>query len=207
MVHSHKELCAMAAAWLQRPSSRNGPGCTISISETANFINDEIPDAIGWRVNKYLGGGSVLVEVKTTRSDFLVDAKKPHRLNPEQGMGKFRYYMAPEGLLKIDELPEKWGLLEVNSKGHIKVRAGHVLCSHNTNLNAQDWIHKHNEFAETCTLALVLNRVGDPQKVQDWLRESQNKYASLSKAYEALRKREEELETRLHLLLASKSNQ
>lgn len=32
------------------------------------------------------------------------------------GVGDFRYYMAPPGIIKPDELPKNWGLLEVHSK-------------------------------------------------------------------------------------------
>lgn len=30
------------------------------------------------------------------------------------GMGEFRYYMAPKGLIPLDEIPKNWGLLEVS---------------------------------------------------------------------------------------------
>lgn len=71
----------------------------------------EIPDAIGW--NSYR---SILVECKTTRADFLKDAKKSIRAHPELGMGDYRYYMVPPGLVTPDELPEHWGLLEAREK-------------------------------------------------------------------------------------------
>jgi hypothetical protein len=66
----------------------------------------EIPDAIGWRSYE-----SYLVECKTSRADFLADLKKPHRVNPDWGMGDRRYYMTPPDLVQPDELPEHWGLL------------------------------------------------------------------------------------------------
>ena len=47
---------------------------------------------------------------------FLADRSKPHRLNPEMGMGKYRYYICPTGLIKPEELPEKWGLIYVSEK-------------------------------------------------------------------------------------------
>jgi hypothetical protein len=71
----------------------------------------ETPDAIGWRV-----GRSILIECKTSRSDFLADGKKFFRQYPEQGMGHTRYFMAPAGLIKPDDLPAGWGLLEVGVK-------------------------------------------------------------------------------------------
>lgn len=106
---SHKDLCSLAVAWLQRPNSRNGPGCSVAVSETLNWINGEIPDAIGWRPYRQERSGSVLVEVKTSRSDFLADAGKPHRFDMSLGMGAYRYFLAPEGLLSMDELPSNGG--------------------------------------------------------------------------------------------------
>ena len=60
----HKTLCALAIDWLKRPKSRNGPGCTIAISETSNWINGEIPDAIGWRPYKQAYSGSIVVDLR-----------------------------------------------------------------------------------------------------------------------------------------------
>lgn len=124
---THKALCALAVAWLQRPASRCGPGCLVALAETANWGKDEIPDAIGWRPYKHVGSGSVVVEVKVSRADFLADAGKPHRVDGSTGMGAYRYYLAPEGIIRLKDLPPKWGLVEVNKRGHLKVRAGHIL--------------------------------------------------------------------------------
>lgn len=194
---THKALCALAVAWLQRPASRSGPGCTVAISETSNWINGEVPDAIGWRPYRQSRSGSVLVEVKVSRADFLADAKKPHRMSPADGMGAYRYFMAPEGILRLSDLPEKWGLVEVTSRGHLKVRAGHVLLGYH---DEDTWRHDHNQFAETCTLAMCLNRVGDPQKLQDQLRERGNQNARLAKRNDELSKRNAELSRDLFLL-------
>jgi hypothetical protein len=187
----HKELCALAVSWLKRPASRSGPGCLVAVSESANWINGEIPDAIGWR--PYLHGrpGSVVVEVKTSRVDFLADARKPHRTAPGRGMGAYRYYLAPEGLVALNELPPQWGLVEVNGRGHLKVRAGHVLLGHQ---GPDGW--RHDEFdhaAEIGTLAMCLNRVGDPQKLQGMLRDANNRNTRLQAKLEQLEQRNREL--------------
>jgi len=194
---NHRELCALAAAWLRRPASRSGPGCLVAVSETANWINREIPDAIGWRPYGHGRCGSVIVEVKVSRSDFLADAGKPHRREAAAGMGAYRYFMAPEGLIGPDELPDRWGLVEVNRRGQLKVRAGHVLLGHR---DGDAWRHECNEYAEICTLALCLNRVGDPQKVQDRLREMGNIVARLSKRNEELAARNKSLEREVFAL-------
>jgi hypothetical protein len=194
---NHKELCALAVAWLQRPSSRFGPGCLVAISETTNWINGEIPDAIGWRPYKHARCGSVIVEVKTSRSDFLADANKPHRKDAATGMGIYRYMMAPEGVIPLDRLPAKWGLIEVTKRGHLKVRAGHVLLGHH---EEDCWRHEHNHAAEIGTLAMCLNRVSDPQKVQDRLRELGNMITRLTKKNDDLTTRNRELSREVFVL-------
>jgi hypothetical protein len=55
----------------------------------------------------------VLVECKVSRADFLADAAKPFRLKSEEGMGSQRFYMAPAGMIRPNELPKQWGLLEL----------------------------------------------------------------------------------------------
>ena len=62
-----------------------------------------------------------MIEVKVGRGDFLRDKKKSFRINPQEGVGEFRYYLCPTGLIKGVELPENWGLLYYNEKGKIEV--------------------------------------------------------------------------------------
>lgn len=191
----HKSLCALAVSWLKRPMSRSGPGCTVAISESANWINGEIPDAIGWRPYKHPRCGSIVVEVKISRADFLADAAKPHRKNPATGMGAYRYFLAPAGVISVEELPAKWGLIEVTPRGHMKVRAGHLLADTRFGNSATEdvWRHEHNWNAEICTLAMCLNRVGDPQQLQDRMRELGNINARLVKRNQELSNRNETL--------------
>lgn len=68
---------------------------------------DESPDVIGWAH----GAGSILIECKLSRSDFLRDATKTVRRNPRAGMGHRRYYLCPPDLIQVKDLPPKWGLL------------------------------------------------------------------------------------------------
>lgn len=190
----HKTLCSLAVNWLKRPASRIGPGCLIAISESANWINREIPDAIGWRPYGYGCSGSVLIEAKVSRADFLADFKKPHRLEPSHGMGTYRYFLAPEGIVSIDELPHKWGLVEVNARGHLKVRAGHVMLRHG---EVDHWRHEFNHAAEIGTLAMCLNRVGDPQLFQERLRETGNRAVRMQNQLELLREKNRKLAVEL----------
>ena len=102
----HDELVKKAVIYLN-----NRKRCTVVINELrSNYISEE-PDALGFK-----GGVSTLIEVKVSRSDFLTDKKKPHRREAWRGMGNLRYFMAPLRLIKPDELPENWGLIEYYEK-------------------------------------------------------------------------------------------
>ncbi len=95
----HSTLVAMGARWLGRQ-------CSVVLCEFATAA-DENPDVIGWAPE----AGSVLIECKLTRSDFLSDAKKAVRKNPRAGMGQRRYYLSPPDVIQLKDLPPKWGLL------------------------------------------------------------------------------------------------
>jgi len=167
----HNSLSKLAAKWMQRPTSANGPGCHISFTEVGGLFGGERADAWGYRWGH--GGGSVLVEVKVSRSDFLADTKKPHRNGECLGMGKYRYYMSPEGIINIEDLPGGWGLLWVNSRGHIKLKAGHVLVHQNYNIRHEIslWKHEPNVKLEMDLMSHLLNRLGDPEKMNLKFRE------------------------------------
>ena len=98
---THGQLVSKAVHWLRRYR------CGVVLSEQA-CVSGEMPDAIGWKRACH----SVLVECKVTRSDFLADRAKPCRLKPEEGVGCERFYLVPAGLVRQEELPEGWGLLE-----------------------------------------------------------------------------------------------
>jgi hypothetical protein len=61
--------------------------------------------------------------------DFKADARKQARNEDGFGLGDFRYFMVPAGLVKPEELPARWGLLEVSpGSGFIRhaVKAKHI---------------------------------------------------------------------------------
>lgn len=125
----------------------------------------------------------MLVEVKVSRSDFLRDKHKPHRHTG--GLGDFRYYMCPEGMIKIEDLPDRWGLLWVNKRGHVKLMAGHVCCHLTGSWGASRelahlWRHECDMEVERGLLAYMLRRVGDP----DALLQEQRGYLRLSQQQE-----------------------
>lgn len=120
---THRDLCEIGAKWCKRTASQHGHGCNIAIVE--GCANSENADVIGFR-HSTPAVGSVLIEVKVSRSDFLADKKKPHRKNPETGMGKWRYFLCPENLISVEDLKNhpKWGLLYGYPNGRIKVIVG-----------------------------------------------------------------------------------
>ena len=121
----HDELCELARKWLLRPHSGRGMGCSVSLREISSIYGGESPDALGFRA----GGpwvGTYLVEVKTSRADFLADRKKKFRLIPSHGGGDGRFYLCPAGLIEAHEIPDKWGLIWVNKQGHVKPK----ICPH-----------------------------------------------------------------------------
>lgn len=102
---THTDLVKRAEKWL-----RGTMRCSVVLAELSSAAY-ETPDAIGWTSVR-----SILVECKTSKSDFARGQKKHFRQNPEYGMGDFRFYMTPPGLLSPDEIPEHWGLLEARPK-------------------------------------------------------------------------------------------
>lgn len=168
---THNDLCLVAVRWLQRAYSAGGPACHVAVSECRSGWSGEIPDAIGFRAAGF-DDGSVVVECKTTRSDFLADRKKGHRISG--GMGNWRYFMAPTGLIRADELPAGWGLLEVNARGHVKAlaglasfyREGYDVVREQTAI----WRHESDRNREQFLLVKLLNRVGDVETMNRNLR-------------------------------------
>lgn len=149
--------------------------------EVGALYDTERADAWGysWGAN----GHSVLVEVKVSRSDFLRDKHKPHRQPGTPSLGDFRYFMCPAGLLTLDDMPEGWGLLWVNARGHVQVMAGHVAVMLSENYRPSRilidlWRHTVDRHKECSLVAYLLGRVGDPDAVLQ-----QNRQALREKAY------------------------
>ena len=112
---THSDLVRLAEDWL-----RMRYRCGIVLSEqTADGC--EVPDVIGWKGTCR----SVVIECKMSRGDFLADQEKAVRRTPETGMGCERFYLAPRDLLKPEELPKGWGLLECyRRKIELRLRPG-----------------------------------------------------------------------------------
>ena len=148
---THPQLVEKAVRWLR--SYR----CGVVLSEQA-CVSGEMPDAIGWKQACH----SVLVECKITRADFLADREKPFRQKPERGVGSERFYLTSPGLIKLEELPVGWGLLEV--------RRGHVETLHTSAKNLRTPVGLRYEMN---LLLASLRRVEvriEPQSITDFLK-------------------------------------
>lgn len=116
VLYSHDELSVIVAKWLKKHEQNILiPNCA-TVAIDMKTIEQEKPDVIGWD-----SSCSIMIEVKVSRSDFLCDFKKPFRKNAEKGVGQYRYYCCPYGLIKEDEVPENWGLLYLNDKNKIEI--------------------------------------------------------------------------------------
>ncbi len=96
-----------------------GLNCLVAGKDIGSAINgrNEIADVWGYTVmhshgrlkSKY---GSWLFEIKANRSDFLADLKKRHRQPGVAALGRWRVYYAAPGIIRPDEVPDGWGLIE-----------------------------------------------------------------------------------------------
>jgi len=186
MSFSHRELCSLAVNWLQRAPGRSGPACQVAFSEAKGGWNGEIPDAIGFRTAAE-DEGSVVVEVKVSRSDYIADRAKAHRQDGTLGMGLYRYYMAPEGIISVQELPKGWGLVEVSPKSVLRVLTGHVTVKR---ADQAVWRHERALDREWLLLASMLSRVGDVETLHTELKKANNERSRLARQLDALRERE-----------------
>jgi hypothetical protein len=150
---THKQCVEIAYKWLLK----NG-GVGLAFKELVS-IDREIPDVIGfdsWQ--------SILIECKVTRADFLKDKKKKHR---EKGMGNWRFYCCPKGLIKVQELPAKWGLIYIDEKGKARIeydcRVKKVTCEYATGgwrvERADENRFEHDPVAERRIMYTALRRL------------------------------------------------
>lgn len=101
MTPGHAVLVTRAHRWL-----RSFHKCGVVFAEMT-AAPGYYPDALGWTV-----GFSILVECKTSRSDFLADRRKGILDNPDAFPGEERWYLAPPGVLRASDMPPGWYLAE-----------------------------------------------------------------------------------------------
>src|SRR2546430_16715252 len=102
---THSQLVQQAVIWLRAYR------CGVILSEQS-CASGEMPDAIGWKRACH----SILIECKISRADFLADRDKPFRRKPANGLGCERFYLTPPSMVRLEELPAGWGLLECHQR-------------------------------------------------------------------------------------------
>jgi len=140
---THAELEVIAERWLKKRCGATG-------IEVKSFNDSgEIPDVIGFNSH-----GSFVIEAKTSYGDFIADRKKPFRINPEQGVGDWRFFIAEKGVLDEAYIPKAWGLITVEggkiTKVHNPYGKGNIYSLWTRNV-------KNNE-AERCMMYTLLLR-------------------------------------------------
>ena len=142
---THDDMVKAAYYWIT-----NAGKCTFALKEF-HASTSEIPDVIGF----FGGSGSVLIECKASRSDFLADKNKPFRMNPSQGMGRSRFYCCPTGMIKKEELPKKWGLIYVGKTGHTRAVVNPLKYKY-----SREWVFTDRDIqSEMCMMYTALRYI------------------------------------------------
>lgn len=169
---SHDELAEVGAKWLKNN------GFKYTFSNMRSMTHGEQPDALGINAS----GETFLIEVKVTRSDFLKDKHKPWRQGDKTGYGMRRAYLAPKGLIKHDEIPYGWELLEVYGKTspRIQVTKGMKRVNGHTeylNMDNTEWRHfrtltnndsdmcRHHHINTVSWFMKIIDRVAEHHEV------------------------------------------
>ena len=101
---THAELVAYGRRWLYRHNCGY-----VAVEECGMSL--EFPDLLGFRSNF-----TIMIEAKRSRRDYRKDMSKFFRAEPEHGVGNYRYYLCPDGLIKPEEIPSNWGLIYLKGK-------------------------------------------------------------------------------------------
>lgn len=142
----HHQLCCLGAKYLKSKKSAelySSPNKYVAVELIT--LTAENPDV--WATNGYR---TTLIEVKTSHADFLADKKKWVRSEAaeiaDKCLGNYRYYLCPQGMISIDELPDKWGLLVFDGKKIIKVKPASYM--------------KSSTDAELLVMSSIMRRLG-----------------------------------------------
>lgn len=117
------------------------------------------PDIIGFSHEL-----SAVVDIRTKRSDFL-RRRLALRDTPDTALGNVRFFLTPMRMVRRDELPEGWLLLEYTGATIIPYdfrqenHIGVVLDSH------PEWRHESDATAERDILYSIANRLTEKEDI------------------------------------------
>ena len=110
----HNLCCLVAQKFFKRDFCKFGMYNTRYVAVELNVtFGGECPDVFGFG-----GSYSHLFEIKLSHSDFKKDQKKWARQD-DNGIGEYRTYVCPVGIIKEEELPPMWGLLYYDENSSI----------------------------------------------------------------------------------------
>lgn len=123
----HYQLCVEGGKWLHRRKRDykkcDGRECQYKFCRFCHQYHYVAIEMNTWNMEQcdvwgYDGCDTVVIEVKTSHSDFVADLKKECRKKENEiyQCGKIRWYLCPEGVIKAEELPKGWGLLYWDGK-------------------------------------------------------------------------------------------
>lgn len=149
----HYRLCQEGARWLHKDIKKDRNGKWINYDkivavELESFGADH---ADVWGTS---GCDTAIIEVKVSHSDFLRDKNKVCRKNKEDACGNYRYYLTPKGLLKPEELPVNWGLLEYDGGKIIETIRPLFIPTYNS--------------SDLCMLSSIARREGVKNKIYNY---------------------------------------
>lgn len=112
---THDDVVLLASKWLRRSNPIGKHYATNIVTELAFLYSEKEPDVWGLNV---IGGYTVHIECKATRSDLLKDLKRIREWDLSlEWAGHFKYLAVAEDIWKDkDQVPPGWGLLLVKGK-------------------------------------------------------------------------------------------
>ena len=165
----HYQLCLEGAKWLHKQKwnyerckkkacYRSGAcgACRKYHYVAVELITWESENTDVWGLGNF--NDSVIIEVKTSHADFLADQKKWCRSEEASARkcqaGRMRWYLCPAGVIKVEELPDSWGLLYWDGKKVYPVKAPMPF--------------ENTAWADMNILTSILRREGFPKKIYNY---------------------------------------
>ncbi|HIH2745211.1 TPA: hypothetical protein ACYLN4_000889 [Burkholderia lata] len=192
----HQQLVTLGERWIKRQ------GFGVVAAELVTNGTNEQADVVGFRSTC-----SAVVEAKASRADFLADRKKPHR--SAGGLGVYRFYLCPPGVIELEDLPSGWGLLYADGQRITEVRrpTGNLWPAYGVSVGDWgDFQHQPDERAERGVLYSIARRrslTRSDARYEKRLQDAEREARRLARDNDALAERIRLLE--FELLLA-KSN-
>ncbi len=149
----HYKLCLEGAKWLHKDikKDRNGKWINYDKIVAVELESYGADHADVWGTS---GCDTSIIEVKVSRSDFLRDKNKICRKKKEYACGNYRYYLTPKGLIKPEDLPENWGLLEYNEGKIVEIVHPLPILTYN--------------YSDLCMLTSIMRREGIKNKIYNY---------------------------------------